>query len=401
MAKTSKSSTLERYAELIGAATVKRITEKSKQLQGLRLAEVNSTLTGGGVAELLASMTELQQSLGIKAERIVIEGSKEFFTVTKKIHNALQGASAVPTKAELAVYQQVAEENAARLKLDHDAVIIHDPQPLPLIAHTKQTSPWIWRCHIDLSAPNPKMWQYLAPLIERYDAVIESLPAYRQDLAVSQTFWMPAIDPFSLKNAPMTKAEAEERFERYEIPRDLPLVTQISRFDRWKDPLGVIEAFKLASREVPATLVLLGNFVTDDPESAPLYEELRRKESARIRVLPHGDDLDLVNALQWHADVVIQKSLQEGFGLTVTEAMWKGRPVIGGDTDGIRAQIKDGVNGVIVKDVDAAAARLIELLKHPSKGQRLGKAAHQTVQREFLMTRLLEQQLDRLISLTR
>jgi trehalose synthase len=273
-------------------------------------------------------------------------------------------------------------------------VVVHDPQPLPLIAHYEKRSPWVWRCHIDLSNPHRELWQYLSQFVERYDAAIFSIKEYAQKLAVPQLFFLPAIDPFSTKNRELSEEAMNERLEHYAIPTDLPLVVQVSRFDPWKDPKGVIEAFKIARKEVQATLVLLGNFASDDPEGAEIYESLLKCREERVLILPSGDDTALVNTLQRKAAVVLQKSLREGFGLTVTEAMWKGTPVIGGNVGGIRYQIQDGVNGFLVSSVQEAGERISELLKDAQKREEMGRRARETVSERFLMTRYLEQYLE-------
>lgn len=284
-------------------------------------------------------------------------------------------------------------ENAIRNHLDHDMVIIHDPQPLPMIRHYKRKCPWIWRCHIDLTNPNRELWNYLSPLIERYDAVILSIREYQQKLKTPQLFFLPAINPFSIKNRDMTEAEIQERLVHYNIPTDLPLVVQVSRFDRWKDPEGVIRAFKIARKEIDCTLVLLGNIATDDPEGEAVYDSLIKQREDRIIILSHQDTA-LVNALQRRATVVMQKSIREGFGLTVAEAMWKGAAVIGGNVGGIRYQIEDGVNGFLVSSVEEAADRLIQLLKNKKLREEMGQRARETVREKFLLIRLLEQYLD-------
>ncbi len=254
------------------------------------------------------------------------------------------------------IFEEVIHENAIRNHLEsHNMVIIHDPQPLPMINHYKKNGPWMWRCHIDLTNPNQELWDYLSPLIEKYDAVIFSLKEYAQNIKTPQVFFMPAIDPFKIKNREMSEEEMKERLAHYEIPTDLPLVVQVSRFDRWKDPQGVIQAFHLARKEVDCTLVLLGNVATDDPEGAEIYESLLDSREERVIILS-VQDTALVNALQRQAAVVLQKSIREGFGLTVAEAMWKGTPVIGGNAGGIRYQIEDGVNGFLVSSAAEAAS---------------------------------------------
>ncbi len=384
---------VEDYKPFIGEETIKRIREKAKKVQGLHIANVNSTYYGGGVSQLLSSLTLLMNSLGIKTGWRVIHGPPDFFSITKKIHNALQGGDINLTDRKKDLYETVVYENAIRNHLDHDLVIIHDPQPLPMINHYRKKSPWVWRCHVDLSAPHKEVWDYLVPFIEKYDAVILSSRGYAQKVKPPQLFFLPAIDPFSITNRELPWHEINERLERYHIPTDLPIVTQISRFDRWKDPEGVIKAFKIARKEVDCTLVLLGNIATDDPEGEEVYRSLSDCREDRIIILTVQDGA-LVNALQRKAAVVLQKSIQEGFGLTVTEAMWKGAAVIGGNTGGIRHQIEDGINGFLVSSIEEAANRLVQLVKDADLRRQLGQKARETVRQRFLLTRLLEQYLD-------
>jgi trehalose synthase len=304
----------------------------------------------------------------------------------------LQGESVDLSAAEKAIY---VFENATRLHIeDCDAVIVHDPQPLPLVNHFGELDvPWIWQCHIDLSCPNPTVWNYLRGFIERYDMAIFSLSDYAQDLAVDQRFITPALNPFSPKNREMSDDEINECLAHYRVPNDRPLVVQVSRFDRWKDPVGVIEAFRQAREEVDCTLVLLGNNAIDDPEGSVILETIQSSVDERIIVLT-VDDPNLVNALQRRAHVVLQKSTREGFGLTVTEAMWKGAAVVGGNVGGIRLQIKDGENGFLVDSVDQAAQRIVQILKDARLRERLGSRARETVRENYLLSRLVEDWID-------
>lgn len=384
---------IEQYEKLIGAETIERIMLKAKRLHDLRVVNISSTFYGGGVAEILSSLTLAQRAIGIRADWRLIQGSPDFFSVTKKLHNALQGGEIDLTDMKKQHYEQIVFHNSLRMDIEADVVVVHDPQPLPLVTHFRHTCPWVWRCHVDLSKPNTGAWSYLRDFVEQYDAVIMSLPEYKQKLEVPQRFFMPAIDPFSVKNRELDEAEIRDRLEHYGIPDDLPIVAQISRFDHWKDPQGVIGAFKLARREVDATLVLLGNVATDDPEGQQVFESLLDCKEERILILT-AEDSALVNALQRRAAVVLQKSLREGFGLTVTEAMWKGAAVIGGDCGGIRRQIEDGVSGFRVSSVEQAAGRIVQLLKDAGLRRRMGVAARESVRRDFLMSRLLEQYLD-------
>jgi trehalose synthase len=385
--------TVEGYQAYIGAEAVARIMAKAEWLHDLHVVNINSTYYGGGVAEMLSPLTLLMNSAGIKTGWRTVQGKPDFFSVTKKIHNALQGGGINLTDQKMRIFEEVAYENAQRLHLDHDVVVVHDPQPLPLIQHYRKKAPWIWRCHLDLSEPDPDMWRYIASFVESYDAVILSLPDYGRSIGPPQLFFAPAIDPFSLKNKELDEHEIDERIAHYGIPQDVPLVVQISRFDSWKDPKGVVEAAKIVMKETPCTLVLLGNVATDDPEGQTVFESIQQSANERIIVLS-CQDTALVNALQRRAAVVVQKSLREGFGLTVTEAMWKGRPVVGGDAGGIRHQIDDGVNGFLVSSVQQAADRIMQLLRDPGLGRRLGEKARERVRQHFLMPRLMEQYLD-------
>ena len=385
---------LEDYESLVGAETIERIQKKAETLKGLHVVNVNSTYYGGGVAELLSSLSLLMNSVGIKTGWRIIQGAADFFSITKKMHNALQGDEINLSGRKMEIYEEVIYENAIRNHLEsHNMVIIHDPQPVPMINHYKKNGPWIWRCHIDLTNPNKELWEYLVPMIEKYDAVVLSLKEYAQNLKTPQVFFMPAIDPFKIKNRELSEEEIRERLGHYDIPTDLPLVVQVSRFDRWKDPEGVIKAFKIARKEVKATLVLLGNVATDDPEGPQVFESLLKCREERIIILA-VQDTALVNALQRKAAVVLQKSIREGFGLTVAEAMWKGTPVIGGNVGGIRHQIEDGVNGFLVSSPEEAAQRMVRLIKNQKMRRSRGKKAKESVRKKFLLTRYLEQYLD-------
>jgi trehalose synthase len=388
---------VEEYEALIGAETTERILRKAAALTDLHLLNVNSTYYGGGVAEILSSLTLLMNSSGVRTGWRVIQGRPDFFSVTKKMHNALQGGEINLSQLKKDIYEEVCFENAARMHMDHDLVIVHDPQPLPLIRHFRHRAPWVWRCHVDLSRPDPQLWKYLLKFIEQYDAVVVSLPEYAQKLTCPQRFIMPAINPFNSTNKELTAAQIDERLSHYGIPTDLPLIVQVSRFDKWKDPAGVIRAFNEARKQVDATLVLVGNVATDDPEGQQLFESLCSRREERIHILSVQDSV-LVNALQRRAAVVLQKSLREGFGLTVTEAMWKGAAVIGGNVGGIRHQIEDGVSGLLVEDESETTAAIVRLLKDQSLCERLGREARQRVRQRFLMTRLMEEWLDLIAS---
>ena len=387
--------TLEQYEPLIGTATVERIAAKAEWLRTKRVAHISSTFYGGGVTELLTPLTLMMNATRIETDSHLIQGTPGFFGCTKKLHNTLQGENVAFADAEKTIYEQVVFENATRLHLDDcDAIIVHDPQPLPLITHfADREMPGLWQCHVDLSSPHVPIWTYLRQFIEQYNAAIFSLPEYGQDLRVDQQFVTPAIDPFSAKNRELSDREIREFLGNYEIPTDRPSVTQISRFDRWKDPMGVIEAFRKAREQVDCTLVLVGNNASDDPEGGKILETIKGVADESLIVLA-VDDPTLVNALQRSAAIVLQKSTREGFGLTVTEAMWKGAAVIGGDVGGIRHQIKDEWNGFLVSTPDQAAAKMVQLLENRRLREQIGSRAKESVRQNFLMSRLLEDWLD-------
>jgi len=393
----SKLVQLEDYEPLINSQTIERIAKKAEPFHGFHIAHVNSTYYGGGVAELLSSLSLLMNSVGVKTGWRAIQGSPDFFSITKKMHNALQGGQINLTERKKQLYEDIIYENVVRNHLDHDMVFIHDPQPLPMVRHYNKRGPWVWRCHLDLSGPDKQIWGYLSQFVELYDAVILSIEEYKQNIQTPQLTFMPAIDPFSIKNKQLSEEEVDERLAHYDIPTDRPLVVQISRFDRWKDPEGVVEAFKTAREQVDARLVLLGNVAVDDPEGVQVYESLLKCRDESIIILSK-EDTALVNALQSRAAVVLQKSLREGFGLTVAEAMWKGTPVIGGDVGGIRYQIDNGVDGFLVSSIEQAAARIVQLVKNEKLRRQMGEKARQKIQKHFLLTRLLEQYLDLLNS---
>jgi len=372
----------------------------------LRVLHLNSTATGGGVAEILQSMVPLGNSLGIETERIVINPDRpEFFDVTKKIHNMLQGAQGVLSPDELDIYfdciRRVSDDMRNK-DLTADVWFVHDPQLLPLarLLPKKETETWIWICHIDLTTPNRSVLDALMPLTQDYDQLIFSQTAYvPADLGdkVPVLIAPPAIDPLTVKNTPMDLAKAQEVVRAMGIDTDRPLITQVSRFDLWKDPWGVIDAYRLARESVPGLqLALLGlSQATDDPEGAEVYRTVAEHAAGDPDIhlyfdpskMPVSVD-EVVNAVQMASHVLMQKSTREGFGLTVTEGMWKGKPVIGGDAGGIRVQINDGVSGFLVFSPEECAQRLVELLQDHALATRIGEAAKESVRQRFLLPRL-------------
>lgn len=387
------------YVPLIGEVAVERIAKKIARLPSVQIANISSTHYGGGVSEILSPLTLLLNNAGLPTGWRILQGTPEFFAITKEMHNGLHGSECEITPAKMELYEQVVFENAARMHLDqHDIVIVHDPQPLPMALHCHGKGACAWQCHVDLTSPNPALWHYLSGFIERFDAAVFSLPEYAKPLNVPQHFIRPAINPFSVKNREMSAEEIRDRLALYKIPTDIPLVVQASRFDRWKDPQGVIEAFRIARREVECVLVLVGNRADDDPEGQKLFETIERFSDENI-ILILAEDAALVNALQRCAAVVLQKSLREGFGLTVAEAMWKGACVIGGNVGGIRHQITDGVDGFLVDNNIQAGERIIELLKNRDLRRLMGERARNTARSQALMSRLAEDWVDLIGSL--
>ncbi len=391
----------ENYRKIVGDDVIAEIYKKARKLYGKYILNINSTYQGGGVAEILSSLVPLMNNTGIDAEWRILHGNPDFFTVTKKFHNALQGAKINLTDLKKKLYTETNGDFAIYTHIKHDAVMIHDPQPLPLITFYRKRQPWIWRCHIDLTNPNKEVWDYLKSFILRYDAVIVSMEEYkRKDLPVQQFVIPPAIDPLTPKNMPLPKATIDKYLKKFNIPKDKPLITQISRFDPWKDPLGVIEVFKKVKEEVDARLVLCGSMASDDPEGYEIYNEVQKAAKPLVEkgdiILLTTENNILVNVLQRVSDVILQKSTREGFGLTVTEALWKGTPVVASNVGGIKLQIKNGWNGFLLdpKDYDGFAKKIIEILKDKGLARTLGRNGTEYVRKNFLITRLLIQHLD-------
>ncbi|MFQ6052421.1 MAG: glycosyltransferase, partial [Candidatus Hydrothermarchaeota archaeon] len=360
---------LEDYREIVGDEVISKIYRKARVLYGKHILHINSTYQGGGVAEMLTSLVPLMNVIGIDVGWRILHGNPDFFSITKKFHNALQGEPINLTEIKKRIYMQTNEDFSVYTHIDHDCVIIHDPQPLPLIKFYKKKQPWIWRCHIDLSNPNKELWEFLKNFILRYDTVVISSEKYkREDLPVEQRVIYPAIDPLSPKNIEISERVISKYLKKFNIPTDKPLITQISRFDKWKDPEGVLEVFKLVKKEVDCRLVLCGCMAADDPESLLVYEKVKRKAKRLIEnkdvIFTISENNILVNALQRISAVIIQKSIKEGFGLSVTEALWKGKVVVASNVGGISLQIKDGENGFLVEpyDTEGFADRIIKIL---------------------------------------
>jgi trehalose synthase len=398
---------LDDYARVAGADAIAQLQQLAAHLSGAKVVHVNSTRVGGGVAEILTKLVPLMGELGIAAHWEIITGDSQFFECTKGMHNTLQGNQLPLGDSLLRVYEETNAHNAETLRprlQDADFVFIHDPQPAALLPHFPDRSgKWIWRCHIDASHPFRPVWKYLRQFVAPYDASIFSLAAFAQELPHPQYLVPPSIDPLSDKNIELPVEGVARILAKYQLDPQRPLLVQVSRFDRFKDPLGVIRAYRLAKGFVPSLqLVLAGGGATDDPEGEAVLREVQAaaRSDADIHVLLLPPDAHLeINALQRAADIVLQKSLREGFGLTVTEAMWKGKPVIGGNVGGIRLQVVNHHTGFLVNTPEGAALRIRYLLHQPDKVAAMGAKARQLVRDNFLITRHLREYLTLMVAL--
>ncbi|MBA3603705.1 MAG: glycosyltransferase [Parachlamydiaceae bacterium] len=402
------SKILEDYMKIVGQTPIDQLLQLAKPLAQIKIVHVNSTKMGGGVAEILTKMIPLTHNLGIaNCSWEIIQGTEEFFNCTKDFHNALQGNKIMPSKAHLETFLSINAENALRLRPileDADIVFIHDPQPLPLIEHfPDRKGKWIWRCHIDASEPYPPVWSFLKPYIEKYDATIFSLAEFSHPLVNPMFVILPSIDPLSEKNIDLTDSEIKEKIEFFGVDPHRPIFLQVSRFDRFKDPLGVIKSYQLVKKYNPSVqLILAGSGATDDPEGDIVLNEVMMASqddpSIHVLLLP-ADAARTINALQRAADIIIQKSTKEGFGLTVTEGLWKEKPVIGGNVGGIRKQIINWHSGFLVNTPEGAAYRMRYLLQNKDKMQEMGRIGKEYVRENFLITRHLREYLTLIYSL--
>jgi trehalose synthase len=392
------ASILDQYASLIGESEVRELRILAERLGPVRMTMINSTKSGGGVAEILWRLMPLFEELGIRATWQVLKGNEHFFQVTKNIHNALHGMPHELSPEDREIYSSTTKANASDLDFDYDFIFIHDPQPAGLIKFVKSSSAtWVWRCHIDISHPVPGVWKFLEPTLRRYRSAIVSSPAFAQGkLGIRQFLFFPSIDPLSDKNRDLPQREINDILKRLGIPKDKPIVLQVSRYDRLKDPIGVIRAFRMAQRHVPCRLVLAGGAADDDPEGAEVLAEVKAEAGddpdIHILVLPPDANME-INALQRAATVILQKSLREGFGLTVTEGLWKKKAVIGSAVGGIPNQIRNEVNGVLVHSVAGCANEIRRLLSDKGLRDRFGRYGREAVREEFLITRNLRRYL--------
>jgi len=387
----------------VGRSTIEELRLLAARLSGKVIQNINSTFVGGGVAEILSRMVPLLEQLGVDARWNIIKGSTEFFQVTKKFHNALHGRSESISAKDFALYLETTQKNIKELEFYGDIVFVHDPQPAALVNKKKELGrKWIWRCHIDVSHPNQDVWDFLRPFVVQYDAAVFSAPAFSRELPIRQLLISPSIDPLSDKNKELDQPTIDSVLVKYGIPRDKPIITQVSRFDYLKDPVGVIQAFELVRKSIDCRLVFAGGTASDDPESDKVLAEVRERagnnSDIHILLIPAGSDIE-INALQRASTVIVQKSHREGFGLTVTEALWKAKPVVASAVGGIPLQVKNKFTGLLSYGIEGTAYDIRQLLTNPEYARRLGENGREHVKYNFLITRHLKDYLLLFLSL--
>jgi trehalose synthase len=395
---------LEEYARLLGEGEIEELRALAKPLRGRSIEMINSTAVGGGVAEILTRLLPLGEELGLNMKWDVLTAGEDFFEVTKSFHNALHGEPYHATPRDFEIFKTYNERNRKRLPLDAEFVVIHDPQPVALIeARKKNGNHWVWRCHIDLSHPNQAVWDFLERFVARYDGSMFSSPEFARKLPIPQYLFYPAIDPLSEKNCELEPEFIAGVLAQYQIDPQRPILTQISRFDRLKDPVGVIRAYRIVKRYFDCQLVLAGGGAPDDPEGAVVLKEVLREAESdpdiKVLNLPASAPLE-VNALQRASTIVIQKSLREGFGLTVSEALWKKKPVVASAVGGIPAQVIHKQTGLLSHSVEGAAYQIRFLMSHPEIAAKLGESGHQHVRENFLITQKLKRYLTLFLALS-
>lgn len=387
---------IEEYTAAAGRSAIEELKMIASRLEGKTILNVNSTAVGGGVAEILSRMLPMMTELGIKPRWELVKGGEAFYAVTKKFHNALHGSRQELTAADFQLYRDTMKANLETLNLSGDVALIHDPQPAGLIEKRPAGAKWVWRCHIDLSNRQDDVWEFLRGYVSRYDAAVISAPSFSQALPVKQFQVPPSIDPLADKNKELPEAEVAAIMERLKIPTDKPLITQVSRFDRLKDPLGVIEAFRKIQPYVTARLLLVGGSADDDPEGSQVLAEVRAAAEGNpdilVLCLPPTSNTE-INAIQRASAIILQKSLKEGFGLTVSEALWKGKPVIAGAVGGIPLQITHKYSGILTRTIDGTAYWMKRLLHEPAFSRQLGENGREHVRENFLLTRHLRDYL--------
>jgi len=381
---------IEEYVPLVGQSVIDDLRTLGEHLKGRVIQHINSTPVGGGVAEILNRMVPLLVELGVDTKWDVIKGGEQFFEVTKKFHNSLHGRPEAITENDFEIFMHTSEENIRSVNTYGDIVFVHDPQPIALVRR-KADNKWLWRCHVDVSNPNERVWNFLMDFIVKYDSAVFSAPSFSRKLPIRQFLISPSIDPLSAKNRELSEEEVNSVLKKYKIERDKPIITQISRFDRLKDPLGVIEVFLQVKKYTGCQLILAGGTAEDDPEGLQVLEEVKEKAKddpdIHILLLPHSDIE--VNALQRASDVIIQKSIREGFGLTVAEALWKGKPVVASNVGGIPLQIKHKYSGLLCHSVEGASFAVKQLLSSPEYARKLGENGREHIKNNYLITRHL------------
>jgi trehalose synthase len=381
---------IEEYIPIVGQSIIDDLKLLAEKLKGKVIQHINSTSVGGGVAEILSRMVPLLKELGVDTRWDLIKGGEQFFEVTKKFHNALQGGTEIISRHDFDIFMETSQKNIDGVDTYGDIVFIHDPQPIGLIKK-KANNKWIWRCHIDVSNPNQRVWSFLKDFVADYDAVVFSAPTFSQRLPIRQFLISPSIDPLSDKNRELPQKVIDSVLSKYSILKDKPIITQISRFDRLKDPVGVIEAYQQVKKYIDCQLVLAGGAATDDPEGMKVLEEVKEKakqdRDIHILLLPHNDIE--VNALQRASTVIIQKSIKEGFGLTVAEALWKAKPVVASKVGGITLQIKHKYSGLLCHSIEGASFAIKQLLNSPEYAKKLGENGREHIRTNFLLTRHL------------
>jgi len=391
---------LDEYASIVGQSVIDDLQLLADKLKGKTIQHINSTSVGGGVAEILNRMVPLLKELGVETRWDVIRGGEQFFEVTKKFHNALHSRTEDIIQRDFDIFMEVSARNIEEIDCSGDIVFVHDPQPIALIKK-RTNNKWLWRCHIDVSKPDPKVWNFLNDFIVQYDSAVFSAPSFSQQLPIRQFLIAPSIDPLSDKNKELSEQYIDSVLKKYSIPKDKPIITQISRFDRLKDPLGVIESYQKVRRYIDCRLILAGGTAADDPEGIQVLAEVQEKakhdKNIHILLLPQND-LE-VNALQRASTIIIQKSLKEGFGLTVAEALWKEKPVVASNVGGIPLQIKHKYSGLLCHSVDGAAFALKQILNSPEYAKKLGENGHEHIRNNFLLTRHLRDYLLLFLSL--
>lgn len=381
----------------MGQSVLEELELVATRLQGKSILNINSTFSGGGVAEILSRMVPLVSELGVDARWNIIKGNNEFFQVTKKFHNALHGRAEPITQQDFDTFLEVSQLNIEQLSLDADIIFIHDPQPIVLVTQRQKLGKrWLWRCHIDVSRPDDRVWQFLYPYIVQYDAAVFSSPAFSRPLPVRQFLIAPSIDPLSDKNRELLPETVDSVLAKYSIPRDKPIITQVSRFDYLKDPVGVIQAFEMVRKSVDCRLVLAGGTASDDPESDKVLAEVNERAHGNpdihVLLIPPESNIE-INALQRASAVVLQKSLKEGFGLTVSEALWKARPVVASAVGGIPLQVRNKLTGLLSHGIEGTAYAIRQLLANPEYARWLGENGREHVRHNFLITRHIKDYL--------